>query len=118
MLQMHDMWESVAPAWAEHAAYADARGAAVAERMVAPPGPGPGEEVLELACGPGGLGLAAATRGAHVVLSDGAPAMTAIAAARAAELGLDVTARVLDLDRIDEPDASYDVVLCRAGLMF
>ena len=27
-------------------------------------------------------------------------------------------ARVLDLERIDEPDASYDVVLCREGLMF
>jgi hypothetical protein len=24
-----------------------------------------------------------------------------------------VSARVLDLERIDEPDASYDVVLCR-----
>jgi SAM-dependent methyltransferase len=25
---------------------------------------------------------------------------------------------VLDLDRIDQPDASYDVALCREGLMF
>ena len=45
--------------------------------------------------------------------------MTAIAAARAAELGLgNVAFRRLDLERIDEPDASYDVVLCREGLMF
>jgi SAM-dependent methyltransferase len=44
--------------------------------------------------------------------------MTAIAAARAAELGLDVRTRVLDLEHIEEPDASYDVVLCREGLMF
>jgi SAM-dependent methyltransferase len=29
-----------------------------------------------------------------------------------------VSARVLDLEAIDEPDASYDVVLCREGLMF
>jgi SAM-dependent methyltransferase len=29
-----------------------------------------------------------------------------------------VQARVLDIESIDEPDASYDVVLCREGLMF
>ena len=45
--------------------------------------------------------------------------MTAIAAARADELGLDnVSARDLDLEDIDEPDDAYDVVLCREGLMF
>ena len=84
--------------------------------------PQPGERVLELACGPGGLGLAAAAivgPTGHVVLSDVVPEMTSIAAARAAALGLgNVTTRELDLDRIDEPDASYDVVLCREGLMF
>ena len=78
--------------------------------------------MLELACGPGGLGLAAAERvgpGGEVVLSDVAPEMTAIAAARAGALGVgNVSTRVLDLERIDEPDAAYDVVLCREGLMF
>jgi enediyne biosynthesis protein CalE5 len=45
--------------------------------------------------------------------------MVAIAERRAAALGLsNVRARVLDLEAIDEPDASYDVVLCREGLMF
>ena len=44
--------------------------------------------------------------------------MTSIAAARAAALGLgNVTTRVLDLERIEEPSGSYDVVLCREGLM-
>jgi SAM-dependent methyltransferase len=53
-----------------------------------------------------------------VILSDVAPAMTSIAAARARALGLtNVSTRELDLERIDEPDASYDVVLCREGLM-
>ena len=84
--------------------------------------PAPGERVLELACGPGGLGLAAATRVAphgEVVLSDVAGEMTAIASARARRLGLtNVRARVLDLESIEEPDASYEVVLCREGLMF
>ena len=84
--------------------------------------PGPGELVLELACGTGGLGLAAAEQvapGGAVVVSDFAVEMVSIAAARAEARGLDnVTARQLDLDHVDEPDASYDVVLCREGLMF
>jgi SAM-dependent methyltransferase len=111
------MWSAVAPGWAEHAAYADARGAHLAERMLDLTAVGLGDRVLELACGPGGLGLAAAARGAEVVLSDVAPEMTAIAAQRATGLP-DVSARVLDLEEIAEPDASYDVVLCREGLMF
>ena len=54
----------------------------------------------------------------EVVVSDVAPEMTEIAAARAEALGLaNVTTRVLDLERIDEPDARFDVVLCRDGLM-
>ena len=78
--------------------------------------------MLELACGPGGLGLAAAARvapGGEVVLSDVAAEMTAIAAARAGALGLaNVSTRELDLESIDQPDDAYDVVLCREGLMF
>jgi SAM-dependent methyltransferase len=115
--RIHGMWSAVAPGWAEHAAYADARGAAVAERMLELTAVGPCDRVLELACGPGGLGLAAAARGADVVLSDVAPEMTAIAADRAAGLA-NVSACVLDVEDIDEPDEAYDVVLCREGLMF
>jgi SAM-dependent methyltransferase len=44
--------------------------------------------------------------------------MTAIAAERAEALGLrNVRIRELDLEQIDEPDRSYDVVVCREGLM-
>jgi len=57
--------------------------------------------------------------GGEVVLSDVASEMVAIAAQRAAALGLDnVSTRVLDIEQIDEPDGAYDVVLCREGLMF
>jgi SAM-dependent methyltransferase len=45
--------------------------------------------------------------------------MTTIAAARADALGLShVSTRQLDLEHIEQPDASYDVLLCREGLMF
>ena len=116
------MWAAVAGGWAQHADYADARGAQSAQRMLELAEVGAGDRLLELACGPGGLGLAAAERvgsGGEVVLTDVADEMTAIAAARGAELGLrNVAFRRLDLERVDEPDASYDVVLCREGLMF
>jgi len=120
--QLQDMWASVAPAWGEHAEYADTRGAAVTERLLQLSGPRPGERVLELACGPGGVGIAAARLvgpGGEVVLSDIVPEMTEIAAVRAAALGLgNVRTLTLDLDDLAQPDQAYDVVLCREGLMF
>lgn len=120
--QLHGMWAAVTPGWAEHAAYADARGAGIGEAMLDLVAPEAGEGVLELACGPGGLGLAAAERvgpGGEVVLSDIAVGMTEIAAERASARGLgNVRTRVLDLEEIDEPAGRYDVVLCREGLMF
>jgi ubiquinone/menaquinone biosynthesis C-methylase UbiE len=119
---VHAMWGSVAPAWADHAEYLDARHARAAQQMLDATAPLPGERVLELACGPGGLGLAAAERvGAdgEVVMSDVAAEMTAIAARRAAARGVaNVSTTVIDLDRIEQPSACYDVVLCREGLMF
>jgi ubiquinone/menaquinone biosynthesis C-methylase UbiE len=58
--QLHGMWASVAPAWGEHAGYADTRGAAITEAMLELSAPRPAERVLELACGAGGVGIAAA----------------------------------------------------------
>lgn len=120
--RLHGMWAAVAGAWGEHAEYVDARRAHVADRMLELTAPGPGERVLELACGAGGVGLAAAPRVAPdgvVVQSDVVARMAGIAAARARTLGIgNVRTRVLDLERIAEPDGSYDVVLCSEGLMF
>ena len=120
--QLAGRWARVAGGWAQHADFADARGAQSADRMLELAHVGAGDRVLELACGPGGLGFAAAERvgpGGEVVLTDVAEEMTDIAAARGAELGLgNVAFRCLDLERTEEPDASYDVVLCREGLMF
>lgn len=119
---LHGMWGSVASAWEEHADYVDDRGHVVTQRLLELAELTPGNRVLELACGPGGVGLAAAPRVAphgEVVLSDVAEPMCAVALSRARERGLtNVSARVLDLEAIEEPDATYDAVLCRDGLMF
>jgi SAM-dependent methyltransferase len=120
--QLHGMWASVAASWGQHADYADTRGAAITARMLELSAPRPGERVLELACGAGGVGIAAAKLvgpAGEVVLSDVAAEMTAIAVARAAALGLgNVRTLTLDLDDLAQPDQAYDVVLCREGLMF
>src|SRR5262249_23754966 len=83
--------------------------------------PQPGGRVLDLASGAGGMGLAAAGRvgpEGEVVLSDVAAELVAVAGRRAEWRGLgNVSARVLDLERVDEPDDSYDVVFCREGIM-
>lgn len=119
---VHAMWASVADRWQAHADDADRRVAAVTRAMLARTSPQPGDHVLELACGPGGAGLAAAERvgpDGVVVLSDVVAEMVAIAAARAESGGLlGVRTAILDLEAIDQPAQSYDVVLCREGLMF
>jgi len=119
---VHRMWAAVAPHWSEHADYTDERHAENTRRLLINAAPVPGDRVLELACGAGGLGLAAAAMvspSGEVVLSDVTPDMVSAAAARAAALGCDnVAVRVLDLDEIAEPDGRYDVVLCRDGLQF
>ena len=119
---LHGMWSAVAGSWREHADYVDARAATVTAELIRLSAPRPGERVLELACGPGGVGLEVATLvrpGGEVVLSDVAPEMTAIAAARAAARGLaNVSTCELDLEQLEQPDGTFDVVLCREGLMF
>lgn len=119
---VHAMWASVAGQWREYAEDGEARVTPVTEAMLARTAPRAGDRVLELACGPGGLGLAVAPLlGAEgeIVLSDVAAEMVAIAADRAEARGLaNVRTAVLDLEAIDEPDHSFDVVLCREGLMF
>ena len=125
--RVHQMWGSVAESWGEHVDHVEQRAEAVTRLMIEAVAPVAGDEVLELACGAGGLGLAIAdevTPAGRVVLSDVAPEMVAIAsahAARRAQVGgatAQVTARVLDLEQIDMPDDSFDIVVCREGLMF
>ena len=116
---VHQMWAYVAERWADHADLAELRGAPITSALDAGLGIQQTDRVLELACGPGGYGLHVASAAAEVVLTDVVPAMVDIAAKRAADTGvLNARFAVRDLEAIDEPDAAYDVVVCRDGLMF
>jgi SAM-dependent methyltransferase len=114
------MWDSVAPSWEANAEFVDLHMAAATELLLVGVAVGPGDQVLELACGPGGAGLAAAALvggSGRVVLADVAPAMVEAAARRADGLP-QVTTLVCDQAAIEAPDAGFDAVITRHGLMF
>ncbi len=119
---IHGMWASVAASWEAYADDVNQRAAPITARMLDAAAVQAGDRVLELASGPGGAGLAAASRvGAHgeVVISDVVAGMADIARQRAAARGCsNVRTEVLDLENIAQPDEAYDVVLCREGMMF
>src|SRR6478609_8509727 len=114
---LHAMWSSAAPSWGEHADFVDERGAVVGQAMLAAADVRPGDDVLELGCGPGGVGFSAAEivgADGQVVLSDVAPEMTAIAAERAARRGLSNVV-ALELDRSTSTHRTPPTTRCCAA---
>ena len=113
-------WTAVAAAWDDHVDFVDDHSADATAALVERLAPAPGERVLELAAGPGSLGPMWARLvgpSGSVVLSDVAPGMVAVAERRNAGEP-NVTVDLVDASAIDRPDASFDVVACRMGLMF
>lgn len=113
-------WDAVAAAWDEAADYVDGHTIAATEALLDAVQAKAGDRVLELAAGPGSLGPAwsqAVGPEGRVVLSDVAPAMVEAAARRNRQLA-NVETAVIDIGAIDAPDASFDLVACRMGLMF
>lgn len=120
--QSRERWERAAAGWS---AVRDAHTrdtAPVTERLLDDAAVGPGMTVLDVAAGPGAVGLAAARRvgpSGKVIVTDGAEAMVATAAGWAAELGLGdvVETRAMEAEWLDLPAASVDAVVCRWALM-
>ena len=76
------IWSAAASSWGTHADFLDTRGGVVTRAMIDAASLRLGDQVLELACGPGGVGMAAAEvvgPNGNVVLSDIAPEMIALA---------------------------------------
>src|SRR5947209_6411484 len=108
-------WSTVAPDWGELIGDIDDQLGVAARWMVDAVGLEPGEEVLELAAGPGTLSLLAARAvgdAGSVICTDFAEAMVDTARRRIADAGVaNVECRVADAQAIDLPDAAVDVVL-------
>ncbi len=77
-----------------------------------------GSRVIDVACGPGAVALAAARRGAHSFAVDFSPEMIALLRDRAQKEGAEVDARVADGMALPFAGASFDAALCMFALTF
>jgi SAM-dependent methyltransferase len=94
--------------------------AAINDRAIALLEPAPGENVLELGCGPGRTAAAIARHGARVACLDPSPVMIA-AARRRNRVAIDAgTVRLLigDAGSVPAPDASYQAALAVHTIYF
>jgi SAM-dependent methyltransferase len=114
-------WEHAAAGWISERERMRERMAPVTDWLVDHLELRPGVTVLELAAGPGDVGIRVAESLAgdgRVIVSDRAAAMVEAAALWAGERGAQgVETRVLDAESLDLPDASVDGVVCRFGYM-
>jgi SAM-dependent methyltransferase len=114
-------WERAAAGWESERDRVQAMGRPITEWLIAHLDLSPKTTILELASGPGdvGLAVAAALRGeGTVILSDRARAMVDAAGRAAAAAGLEnVELRVLDAESLDLADACVDRVVCRFAYM-
>ena len=82
----------------------------------------PGQRVLDVAAGAGEPAVSAAARvgaGGYVLATDIAEGIVELARQVARERGLSqIETRAMDGEKLDLPDAFFDAVLCRLGLMY
>ena len=82
----------------------------------------PGQRVLDIAAGAGEPAVSAAERvgpGGYVLATDISEGIVELAREVARERGHQhIETRVMDGEKLDLPDATFDAVLCRLGLMY
>lgn len=82
----------------------------------------PGQRILDIAAGAGEPAVSAAERvgpGGYVLATDISEGIVELARQVAHERGLkQIETRAMDGEKPDLPDASFDAVLCRLGLMY
>ena len=115
-------WTARAPAWNRWAKHIERMAERFNRPLIEAAGIAPGMRVLDLASGTGepALGIARAVGPeGEVVATDLLDAMLEGVRRRAAEAGLDnLRAKVADMESLAYPDASFDRVTCRFGIMF
>jgi SAM-dependent methyltransferase len=116
------LWGGAARDWEALDDWFENQNEGVTEWLCTHSGIGPGMKVLDLASGTGQPGLTAAQQvgpSGRVVSTDIAPEMVAAAQRLSTAKGLtNVEHREADIENIPFPDASFDAVTCRFGLMF
>ena len=91
------------------------------ERLVELAGVGPGDDVLDVACGRGAVLVPAAARvgpTGRALGVDLSPEMVRLARERVDAAGVAAELRVMDAEHLDVPDASFAAVLCGFGIFF
>ena len=86
--------------------------------LVAAIDPQPGESVLDVACGTGGIAERVARRGAEVTGVDFSSTLVETARRRAEDEGLSIRYELGDAEVLPYGDASFDVVVSAFGHMF
>jgi SAM-dependent methyltransferase len=116
-----DAWQDASQGWGRQADGVRDSAMPVSAWMLEHAALVPGQTVLELAAGPGDTGFMAAERirpGGRLISSDAVAGMLDVARERAQELGVeDVEFKQLQLEWIDQPTASVDVVLVKWAMM-
>jgi ubiquinone/menaquinone biosynthesis C-methylase UbiE len=114
-------WGEMAPGWEARNEWMIEVAGSVNEWILDNGGPSPGQTILDIAAGPGDLGLRAADRvspDGRVISSDFSREMVDVARRVGEARGsANIDYRVLDAEKMDLPDDSIDVALCRWGYM-
>ena len=113
-------WETAAAGWEAERDRVASMGRPITEWLIAHLDLRPGQTVLEIATGPGdvGIAVAAALEGGRVIMSDRSHAMVAAAGRAVAAAGVrNAEVRDLDAESLDLGDASVDRVVCRFAYM-
>ena len=115
-------WDAVAVGWRKWWDTFERGAQHVSDRLMELAEVAPGQRVLDVATGIGEPACTAARLvgpAGHVVATDQAPQMLAIARDRSDALGLaNMELREMDAEALALPENNFDAILCRWGLMF